>query len=165
MSAAAVPPRIEESVLHQLGSNLYVVDVEVPGQPEVLDRLTHLATGEDVHATRFDGDVAYVVTYEPVVVQIDPLWVVSLADPTQPRIVAELEVAGWSDFVFPRGDRLVAVGRGDRGQRTASSLRRGCHGAHQRRSHAQRRCQRRVRRALSPRWAGRRWHLGAERGM
>lgn len=114
--------RIVTFVSRAAGSNLHVVDVGDPDQPELVGSLTHLAPGEDLHATRFDGDVAYVVTYEPVVVQIDPLWVVSLADPTEPRILAELEVPGWSDFVFPRGDRLVAVGRGDRGERIASSL-------------------------------------------
>ena len=114
--------RLVTFVSRSSGSNLYVVDMEDPDQPELAGSLTHLAPGEDLHATRFDGDVAYVVTYEPVVVQIDPLWVVSLANPTAPRIVAELEVPGWSDFVFPRGDRLVAVGRGDRGERIASSL-------------------------------------------
>ncbi len=114
--------RVATFVSRAAGSNLHVVDVGDPDHPELVGSLTHLAPGEDLHATRFDGDVAYVVTYEPVVVQIDPLWVVSLADPTEPRIVAELEVPGWSDFVFPRGDRLVAVGRGDRGERIASSL-------------------------------------------
>ncbi|HOU93481.1 MAG TPA: beta-propeller domain-containing protein, partial [Polyangiaceae bacterium] len=71
--------RLVTFVSRSSGSNLYVVDMEDPDQPELAGSLTHLAPGEDLHATRFDGDVAYVVTYEPVVVQIDPLWVVSLA--------------------------------------------------------------------------------------
>ncbi len=52
----------------------------------------------------------------------DPLWVISLEDPTRPALLGELEVPGWSNFIFPRGDRLLAVGRGDRGARVAVSL-------------------------------------------
>jgi hypothetical protein len=104
------------------GTYLHVVDVSEPGEPRLIGALEHLAIGEDLHATRFVNDRAYIVTYEPVVVQTDPLWVVSLEDPTAPVVLGELEVPGWSEYVFPRGDRLVAVGRGDRGERIATSL-------------------------------------------
>lgn len=65
-----------------------------------------LGHGERLHATRFDGDKVYVVTF----FQIDPLWVVSLANPANPRIVGSVEVPGWSTFIAPLGDRLVTVG-------------------------------------------------------
>lgn len=65
-----------------------------------------LGRGERLHATRFDADKVYVVTF----FQIDPLWIVDLSDPTKPRIAGELEVPGWSTYIHPMGDRLLSVG-------------------------------------------------------
>ncbi|HCF93801.1 MAG TPA: hypothetical protein DEW46_01950 [Verrucomicrobia bacterium] len=78
-----------------------------------------LAEGEQLHATRFDGERVYIVTFE----RVDPLWVVSLADPARPKIVGELEVPGWSTYIEPLGDRLVSVGiDNEDGWRVAVSL-------------------------------------------
>jgi uncharacterized secreted protein with C-terminal beta-propeller domain len=104
------------------GSFLHIIDFTNPDRPVVTGGIGGIAPNEDLHATRFDGDRAYVVTYEPVIRQTDPLWVISLSDPTEPEILAELEIPGWSDYIFPRGDQLVAVGRGDRGGQVAVSL-------------------------------------------
>ena len=41
------------------------------------------------------GDRGYVVTFE----QIDPLFTLDLADPTNPRIVGELKVPGFSTYL------------------------------------------------------------------
>jgi len=65
-----------------------------------------LGHGERLFATRFDGTRAYVVTF----LQIDPLWVVDLSDPAHPTVSGELEVPGWSTYIHPLGNRLVAVG-------------------------------------------------------
>lgn len=65
-----------------------------------------LGHGERLHATRFDGDRVYVVTF----FQIDPLWVVDFSDPRAPRIAGSVEVPGWSTFIQPLGDRLVTLG-------------------------------------------------------
>jgi len=64
------------------------------------------ARGEVLHATRFDGDRLYVVTFR----QIDPLFIVDLADPSAPVLSGVLEVPGWSTYIEPLGDRLLAVG-------------------------------------------------------
>jgi hypothetical protein len=78
-----------------------------------------LGLGERLFATRFDGPRAYLVTY----LMIDPLWVVDLSDPAAPRITGELHVPGWSTFIQPMGDRLLAMGIDDTdGRRTAVSL-------------------------------------------
>jgi hypothetical protein len=65
-----------------------------------------LGHGERLFATRFDYPRAYVVTF----LQIDPLWVVDLSDPAHPRVSGELQVPGWSTYIHPRGNQLVAVG-------------------------------------------------------
>ena len=83
--------------------------------PELLDSI-QLADNETLHATRFDSDKLYVVTFR----QIDPLFVVDLSDPSNLIVNGELEIPGWSTYLLPRGDRLISVGR--EGRRVAVSL-------------------------------------------
>ena len=65
-----------------------------------------LGEGEQLHATRFDGNRAYIVTF----FRIDPLWVVDLSNPSRPRIAGSVDVPGWSTYIQPLGDRLVTIG-------------------------------------------------------
>lgn len=63
---------------------------------------------EQVYAVRFLGARAYVVTFR----QVDPLYVLDLTDPADPRTAGVLEVPGFSDWLFPVGDGLLfGVGR------------------------------------------------------
>ncbi len=63
---------------------------------------------EQIFATRFMGDRAYVVTFR----QTDPLFVVDMSDATAPRVVGELHIPGFSNFLFPLGDdHLFSIGR------------------------------------------------------
>ena len=64
------------------------------------------ASGEALFATRFDGDRAYIVTF----LVVDPLFVLDLSDPTNPTVIGELEVPGYSTHIVPQGDRLIALG-------------------------------------------------------
>ena len=82
---------------------------EAEGEHQALGSLT-LGDGETLHATRFDGDRVYIVTF----FQIDPLWAIDLSDPAEPEITAELEIPGWSTFLQAIGDKLLAVGVEDR---------------------------------------------------
>lgn len=93
-----------------LESYLYVIDASDP------DNLVEtgnaiLGEGEQLFATRFDGERAYLVTYE----RVDPLWVVDLSDPASPEVKGELIVPGWSTYIEPKGDHLVALGIDDTG--------------------------------------------------
>ena len=72
--------------------------------------------GEQLFATRFAGDKAYAVTFQ----QVDPLWVIDLADSSAPAITGHLEVPGWSTYIEPLGDLLFSIGW-DEG-RVAASL-------------------------------------------
>ncbi len=58
---------------------------------------------EQLYGVRFLGDRAYAVTF----LQIDPLYVLDLADPADPSIAGELEVTGFSDFLHPVSDELL----------------------------------------------------------
>jgi len=76
-----------------------------PAAPQKLGQL-EVGHGEGLYATRFDGDRVYIVTF----LRIDPLWVVDLKDPAKPKLTGELQVPGWSTYIHPLGDRLVAIG-------------------------------------------------------
>jgi hypothetical protein len=62
-----------------------------------------LGKGEQIYAVRFLGTQGYVVTFK----QVDPLYVVDLADPTAPRLVGELKIPGYSAYLHPVGDGLL----------------------------------------------------------
>ena len=85
--------------------SLETFSLQNPAKPERLARL-NLVTNESVFATRYDGSRAYVVTFR----RVDPLWIVDLSDPKAPKIRGELEVPGWSTYIEPMGDRLIAMG-------------------------------------------------------
>lgn len=59
--------------------------------------------GEQIYATRFLGDRGYLVTYRLT----DPLYVLDLADPLDPKIGGELQVSGYSDYLFPLNENLL----------------------------------------------------------
>ena len=59
--------------------------------------------GEQVRAVRFIGSRGYVVTFRT----IDPLYVLDLADPADPKVAGELEVPGFSDQLLPMADGLL----------------------------------------------------------
>lgn len=68
------------------------------------DRPAHIGKpGEDIFATRFFGDRAYVVTFQT----IDPLYVIDLSNPREPSIEGELEIPGFSTYLQPLGDTLL----------------------------------------------------------
>ncbi len=59
--------------------------------------------GEQVYGVRFLGDRGYLVTFR----RVDPLYVLDLGNPSDPRGVGELLVPGFSDYLFPVGDGLL----------------------------------------------------------
>lgn len=72
-----------------------------------------IAPRERLHATRFQGDRLYVVTFL-VPVRIDPLFVIDISDPSDMKVEGELVVPGWANYLEPiSDDRLLAVGLED----------------------------------------------------
>ena len=72
-------------------------------------RVDGIAPGERIWSARFDGDRAYIVTFE----QIDPLWVIDVSDETNPTILGELKVPGVSTYIHPLSrDHLLTIGLG-----------------------------------------------------
>ncbi|MBT8140169.1 MAG: beta-propeller domain-containing protein [Gammaproteobacteria bacterium] len=69
---------------------------------------------ETVTAVRFFGDRGYIVTF----LRIDPLYVLDLSDGRDPKILGELEIPGFSEFLHPVSDSLL-LGLGRGGERNA----------------------------------------------
>ena len=64
--------------------------------------------GEQVYAVRFVGDRGYVVTFR----QVDPLYVLDLADPADPKTAGELKMPGFSDYLYELdGGLLLGIGK------------------------------------------------------
>jgi hypothetical protein len=61
---------------------------------------------EGLRTVRFDEKQAYAITYN----QTDPLFVIDLADPSQPTQRGELFMPGFMYYLEPHGDRLIGLG-------------------------------------------------------
>ena len=99
-----------EPMSSQLVTLVRSVDVETDQQVLVeAGKVEGIAPGERIWSARFDGDRAYIVTFE----QIDPLWVIDVADETNPTILGELKVPGVSTYIHPLSrDHLLTIGFG-----------------------------------------------------
>lgn len=72
--------------------------------------------GEQLYATRFLGTRGYLVTYRLT----DPLYVLDLSNPADPKIDGELQVDGYSDYLFPLDQNLLlGVGKDAKSDGTA----------------------------------------------
>jgi uncharacterized secreted protein with C-terminal beta-propeller domain len=88
----------------QSQNNVYVLGSKL----EVLGKLEGLAKGERIFAVRFMGDRAYLVTFE----QVDPLFVIDLANPYKPSVLGELKVPGFSNYLHPYdANTILGIGR------------------------------------------------------
>ena len=105
-SGAAPPSPATLTVLRESTSDKTLATVAtLPNSkhPEPLGK-----AGEQVYGVRFTGARGYLVTFRTV----DPLYVLDLTDPADPRAAGSLEVPGFSDYLFPLTDALLfGVGR------------------------------------------------------
>ena len=84
--------------------HVYVLDEDL----NIIGRLEGIAPGERIFSARFMGNRAYLVTFE----QIDPLFVIDLADPQNPRVLGELEIPGFSDYLHPYDEtHIIGIGK------------------------------------------------------
>ena len=85
-------------------TDLYLLDDNL----ERLGSVENIAPGEQFYAARFFGDRAYLVTFQVT----DPLFVVDLSDPKNPKILGELEIPGYSTYLQPYDEtHLIGIGR------------------------------------------------------
>jgi inhibitor of cysteine peptidase len=73
----------------------------------VIGSLAGLAPGETIRSVRFVGDTLYLVTF----LQTDPLFIIDMSDATEPKLLGELVVPGFSTYLHPCGNgALVGIG-------------------------------------------------------
>lgn len=74
---------------------------------QIVGQINDLAPGERIYSARFMGDKAYLVTFK----QVDPLFVIDLAEPTSPKVLGELKIPGFSNYLHPLDEtHLIGIG-------------------------------------------------------
>ena len=85
-------------------SNVYILNASLG----IVGRLEGLAPGEEIYSARFMGDRCYLVTFEVM----DPLFVIDLAEPTNPKVLGKLKIPGYSNYLHPYDeDLLIGLGK------------------------------------------------------
>jgi inhibitor of cysteine peptidase len=85
-------------------NHVYVLDMEL----NIVGSLEDLAPGETIYSARFMGERGYMVTFK----QVDPLFVIDLSDPNNPRELGYLKVTGYSDYLHPYDEtHIIGIGK------------------------------------------------------
>ncbi|UCD26212.1 MAG: beta-propeller domain-containing protein [Candidatus Bathyarchaeota archaeon] len=85
-------------------NNVYVLNMSL----SVTGKLEDLAPGETIYSARFMGDRCYLVTFR----KIDPLFVIDLKDPENPRVLGKLKITGYSDYLHPYDENhIIGIGK------------------------------------------------------
>jgi len=88
----------------QSSNNIYILDEDL----KQISQIENIAPGESIYAARFLGDRAYLVTF----VQVDPLFTIDLSDPYNPRILGELKIPGYSEYLHPYDEtHIIGIGK------------------------------------------------------
>jgi uncharacterized secreted protein with C-terminal beta-propeller domain len=74
-------------------NHLFILDEKL----NVTGSVEGLAKGERIYSARFMGDKAYMVTFR----ETDPLFVIDVADPAAPKVLGELKIPGFSNYLHP----------------------------------------------------------------
>jgi len=74
----------------------------------IVGRLENLAPGERIYSARFMGERCYVVTFK----KVDPLFVIDLETPTNPTVLGQLKITGYSDYLHPYDENhIIGIGK------------------------------------------------------
>ena len=85
-------------------NNVYVLNMAL----NITGSLENLAAGETIYSARFVGERCYVVTFR----NIDPLFVIDLSNPTNPRVLGELKITGYSSYLHPYDEtHIIGIGK------------------------------------------------------
>jgi uncharacterized secreted protein with C-terminal beta-propeller domain len=88
---------------NSMTNGLYIFDENM----NIIGSVDKLAETERVYSCRFIGDVCYFVTFR----QTDPLFAVDVSDPADPRVLSELKITGFSEYLHGWKDgKLLGIG-------------------------------------------------------
>ena len=85
-------------------NNIYILDTDL----EHVSKIEGIAPGERIYSARFIGKKAYLVTFK----KVDPFFTIDLSDPYNPKILGELKIPGYSDYLHPFDDNhIIGIGK------------------------------------------------------
>ncbi len=85
-------------------NNMYVLDENM----NLIGKLENLARSEKIYSVRFIGNRAYMVTFK----KVDPLFVIDLSIPENPKVLGELKIPGYSDYLHPYDENhIIGIGK------------------------------------------------------
>lgn len=85
-------------------NHIYVLDDDL----NIVGKLENLAPKEKIFSARFIGNRVYLVTFK----NIDPLFVIDLSNPTDPKVLGELKIPGFSNYLHPYDeDHIIGIGK------------------------------------------------------
>lgn len=88
-------------------NRLFVLEQQGDDLAQIGD-VGELAPDERIYSARFVGEKGYLVTFR----QVDPLFVIDLADPANPTLLGELEIPGFSNYMHPIANGyLLTIGQ------------------------------------------------------
>ncbi len=110
VAVADAPARAQTRNVNEPYNAVYVLKA-VGDKLEVVGSLEDVAPGEQLYSARFLGDRGFLVTF----LRIDPLFILDLSKPTDPKVMGELKIPGYSDYLHPFGENLlIGVGQSTR---------------------------------------------------
>ncbi len=80
-------------------NNVYVLDENML----LTGKIEDIAPGENIYSTRFMGIRVYMVTFRIT----DPLFVIDLSEPANPKILGALKIPGYSDYLHPYDENHI----------------------------------------------------------
>jgi uncharacterized secreted protein with C-terminal beta-propeller domain len=80
-------------------NNVFVLNTELQKTGEI----KNIAQGERIYSSRFVGDQLYLVTFR----QIDPFFVIDFSDVEKPKLLGELKITGYSNYLHPINDHVI----------------------------------------------------------
>ncbi|WP_449537360.1 beta-propeller domain-containing protein [Ferdinandcohnia sp. Marseille-Q9671] len=84
-------------------NNLFIYDENL----KQIGSLQDLARGERIYSARFMGERIYIVTFK----QVDPLFVIDASNPSNPNVLGELKIPGFSNYLHPYDENhLIGFG-------------------------------------------------------
>lgn len=84
-------------------NGVYALDADL----EPVGSIENVAPDERIYSARFMGDRLYMVTFQ----QVDPFFVIDISG-DKPRILGELKIPGFSNYLHPfDGDHVIGIGR------------------------------------------------------
>ncbi len=87
--------------------NQVLVLAESEQQLKIVGQTPELAKGEQIYSSRFAGARGFVVTFR----QVDPLFAIDLSNPAEPKVLGELKIPGFSNYMqFLDDNHLLTIG-------------------------------------------------------